>query len=97
MKKTQKRIKLYRFKINDCCVSKCFSTTSYLSIPSDDGYQSDSDRSFFEEGVDALTDTNVREIPDDQLHNYVNVAKDIVRHPHKAEIDGPEDQPSRDS
>jgi len=58
--------------------------------PSDDGdgYESNSDRSFFEEGVDAMEHHPAQDLPDDILRKYKHDLGDIVRHPWKAGIDG---------
>jgi len=57
-------------------------------VQSDDGYGSDSDRSFFEEGADAMDDYPAEELPEDFLRQYIHDTGDIVRHPEKAGIDG---------
>ena len=53
-----------------------------------DGYETDSDRSRFEEGVDTMTSYSPRDLPDDHLRRYIKDIGDIKRNPEKAGIEG---------
>jgi len=61
----------------------------------DAGYETDSNRSFFEDGIDAMYDYPARDIPEDFLRQYIRDTTDIVRHPIKASIHREEDAESR--
>lgn len=58
----------------------------------DDGYKTDSNRSFFEEGADAMTDFPVRELPDDHLRRFAKDTAKVCRDPWRAGIGGEENQ-----
>ena len=53
------------------------------------GYATDSNRSFFEEGTDAMMVHPVRDIPEDHLRRYIEDTGEIVDNPE--EIVGPEE------
>jgi hypothetical protein len=53
-----------------------------------DGYETDSDRSRFEEGADTMADYSPRDLPDDHLRRYIRDTGDIKRNPEKAGIEG---------
>jgi hypothetical protein len=53
------------------------------------GYATDSNRSFFEEGTDAMMLHPVRDIPEDHLRRYIEDTGEIVDNPE--EIVGPEE------
>jgi len=63
---------------------------------SGDGYETDSNRSFFEEGADSMADYPARDIPEDHLRRYIKDTGDINRHPEKAGIEREEDQEFRE-
>jgi hypothetical protein len=50
------------------------------------GYETDSNRSFFEEGADAMSDYPATNLPDDHLRRFITDTKDIVRNPNTAGI-----------
>ena len=51
---------------------------------SEDGYRSDSNRSYFEEGTDAMVYHPVGEIAEDQLRRYITDTREIMHHPCEA-------------
>lgn len=57
----------------------------------DDGYETDSNRSFIEQGASAMADMNPRDLPDDQLRRFIRDTEDIMRHPDLAGIEGDEE------
>ncbi len=61
---------------------------------SSSGYGTDSNRSYFEEGADAMFGHPVRDIPEDHLRRYINDTRDIVSNPWKAGVERPEDRDS---
>ena len=62
----------------------------------DDGYKTDSNRSFFEEGADAMTDYPVRDLPDDHLRRFAKDTAKVCRDPWRAGIGGEENQRYQD-
>lgn len=58
---------------------------------SDDGYGTQSNASYLEEGADAMYDYPLRQLPEAQLKEYENTLKDMVRHP--IEVDQEHDNP----
>jgi NADH-ubiquinone oxidoreductase chain 5 len=55
---------------------------------SEGGYESDQNRSWFEEGADTMADYPARDLPDDHLRRYIQDTRNIKRHPEMAGIDG---------
>lgn len=51
-----------------------------------DGYETDSNRSYFLDGAEAMADHPATEIPDDSLRDYIKVTADIVRHPSRSAL-----------
>jgi hypothetical protein len=50
---------------------------------SGDGYETDSNRSYFEEGSFSMAECNVRDIPEDYLRRYIKDTDDMTLHPEK--------------
>ena len=67
------------------------SSSDSPSSSSDDGYRSDSNRSYFEEGADAMVNYPVADLPEDQLRRYIEDTDDIQRNPHLAGLDDDSD------
>jgi hypothetical protein len=55
------------------------------------GYETDSNRSFYEEGADAMVSHPAGEIPEDHLRRYIKDTAEIMRYPEEAGIKGDED------
>ena len=47
------------------------------------GYETDSNRPYFEEGADAMAEHPVEDLPDDHLIRYVKDTENLVRHPNR--------------
>lgn len=60
-----------------------------------DGYETDSNRSLYEEGIDAMTDHPVRDLPDDHLRRYTKDTRHIKRNPEMAGIEGDDSEDER--
>lgn len=52
------------------------------------GYETDSNRSYFEEGADSMASHPARDIPEDQLRRYIRDTQNIKRNPDMAGIEG---------
>lgn len=50
---------------------------------SQQGYETDSNRSYFAEGADAMAEAPVEDIPEDQLRKYIHDTADINRNPER--------------
>ena len=46
-----------------------------------DGYETDSNRDYWDQGTDAMTDHPVREIPDEKIRQFIRDTEDVKRHP----------------
>lgn len=76
---------------NDITDSDSSSSSEVSENRSQHGYETDSNRSFFVEGTDAMAEAPPHTIPEDQLRRYIHDVADINRHPEKAAADGEEE------
>ena len=60
-----------------------------------DGYETDSNRSWLEEGADAMFDAPAEDISEDYLRRFIKETEDVKRNPEKAGIEGDSDEESR--
>ena len=58
---------------------------------SDGGYETDSNRSYVEQGAEAMADYPVERIPDDLLSQFIRDTEDIINHPETAGIEDDEE------